>query len=55
MKRLLWGCPGMNFKVTLPFHIIRQAYAAFEKRPPWPLQPYFEALKCYSKQMMPEN
>jgi hypothetical protein len=37
----------MNFKVTLPFHIMRQAYAAFEKRPPWPLQPYFEALKCY--------
>jgi hypothetical protein len=26
---------------------MRQAYAAFEKRPPWPLQPYFEALKCY--------
>jgi len=20
MKRLLWGCPGMNFKYTLPFH-----------------------------------
>jgi hypothetical protein len=34
----------MNFKVTLPFHIMRQAYAAFEKRPPWPLQPYFEAI-----------
>ena len=47
MKRLLWGCPGMNFKVTLPFHKMRQAYAAFEKRPPWPLQTYFEALKCY--------
>jgi hypothetical protein len=49
MKRLLWGCPGMNFKVTLPFPIMRQAYAAFEKRHPWPLQPYFEALKCYLK------
>jgi hypothetical protein len=43
----LWGCPGMNFKVTLPFPRMRQAYAAFEKRPPGPLQPFFEALKCY--------
>jgi hypothetical protein len=42
----------MNFKVTLPFHIMRQAYAAFEKRPPWPLQPYFEALNCYKKRNM---
>ena len=33
MKTLLWGCPGMNFKVTLPFPIMRQVYAAFEKRP----------------------
>jgi hypothetical protein len=49
MKRLLWGCPGMNFKVTLPFAIMRGAYAAFEKRPPWPLQPYFEAVKCYKE------
>jgi hypothetical protein len=48
MKSLLWGCPGMNFKVTLPFHKMRQAYAAFEKRPPWPLQTYFEAPKCYN-------
>jgi len=23
MKRLLWGFPGMNFKVTLPFHKMR--------------------------------
>ena len=49
MKRLLWGCPGMNFKYTLPFHIMRQAYEAFEKRPPWLLQPYLETLKCYQK------
>jgi hypothetical protein len=47
MKRLLWGCPGMNFKYTLPFHKMRQAYAAFEKRPPWPLQTYLKSLKCY--------
>jgi hypothetical protein len=26
---------------------MRQAYVAFKKRPPWPLQPYFEAIKCY--------
>jgi hypothetical protein len=49
MKRPLWGCPGMNFKVTMPFHKMRQVYAAFEKRPPWPLQTYFEAVKCYNK------
>jgi hypothetical protein len=23
MTRLFWGCPGMNFKVTLPFHKMR--------------------------------
>ena len=23
MTRLLWGCPRMNFKVTLPFYRIR--------------------------------
>jgi hypothetical protein len=23
MKRILWGCPGMNFKYTLPFHKMR--------------------------------
>jgi hypothetical protein len=27
---------------------MRQAYAAFEKKPPWPLQPYFEAIKYYN-------
>ena len=36
IKSLLWGCPGMNFKVTLPFHEMGQAYAAFEKRSPQP-------------------
>jgi hypothetical protein len=32
---------------------MRQAYAAFEKRSPWPLQPYFEALNCYELSSRP--
>jgi len=26
---IFWGCPGMNFSVSLPFHGMRQDFAAF--------------------------
>jgi hypothetical protein len=43
MKMPLWGCPGMNFKYSLPFFIMRQAYANFERDPLGP------AANVYSK------
>jgi len=32
-----WGCPGMNFRASLPFHAMREAFAAFSKRSQRPL------------------
>jgi len=34
-----WGCPGMNFRASLPFHAMREAFAAFSKRSQRP--PFF--------------
>ena len=39
------GLSRDEFQVTLPFHKMRQAYAAFEKRPPRPLYHYFQIAK----------
>jgi hypothetical protein len=44
----LWGCPGINFKDSLPFHGMREAFAAFSKRsqrPPFPILGIFKTLK----------
>ena len=38
MKIPLWGCPMLNFKANLPFHVMKPAYAAFEKEIPMALQ-----------------
>ena len=35
-ETLLWGCPIMNFKATLPFNRMKQFFAAFKKRPHGP-------------------
>jgi hypothetical protein len=35
-ETLLWGCPIMNFEVTLPFNRMMQFFAAFKKRPRGP-------------------
>ncbi|MFO7822245.1 MAG: class I tRNA ligase family protein [Lentisphaeria bacterium] len=44
----LRGCPGMNFKASLPFPGMREAFAAFSKRsqqPPFPILGFLKALK----------
>jgi len=44
----LWGCPGMNFKASLPFDGMREAFAAFSKRSqrhPFPVLGIFKVLK----------
>jgi hypothetical protein len=50
MKGSFWGCPGLNFRANLPFHVMRPAYAAFEKEIPMALQStvgFFKTLKRY--------
>ena len=50
MKIPFWGCPMLNFRADLPFHVMRPAYAAFEKEIPMALQSpvgFFKTLKCY--------
>jgi hypothetical protein len=50
MKVPFWGCPMLNFRADLPFHVMRPAYAAFEKEIPMALQStvgFFKELKCY--------
>ncbi|UCF84087.1 MAG: hypothetical protein JSV50_00140 [Desulfobacteraceae bacterium] len=45
MKVTFWGCPGLNFRANMPFHVMRHAassaerpaYAAFEKEIPMAL------------------
>ena len=60
MKIPFWGCPGLNFKANLPFHVVRHAassaerpaYAAFEKEIRMALQSttsFFKTLKNYKK------
>jgi hypothetical protein len=38
MKIPFWGCPMLNFRADLPFHVMRPAYAVFEKEIPMALQ-----------------
>jgi len=45
MKLPFRGCPKQRFKASLPFHEMMSAYAAFEKRPPWPFLPHFQNAK----------
>ena len=50
MKIPFWGCPMLNFRSDLPFHVMRPVYAAFEKEIPMALKSkvgVFKTLKCY--------
>jgi len=40
-ETILWGCPGKHIKATLPFNKMKQAFAAFKKRPYGPALPRF--------------
>jgi len=41
-ETVLWGCPIMNFKATLPFNRMKELFAAFKKRPHGPALERFE-------------
>jgi hypothetical protein len=37
-----WGCPVMSFEASLPFHGMRQDFAASERDPNAPYPNYFK-------------
>ncbi|UCF86027.1 MAG: hypothetical protein JSV50_10445 [Desulfobacteraceae bacterium] len=56
MKIPFWGCLVLNFKANLPFHVMKPAYAAFEKEILMALQytvGFFKKLNCYKYFMAP--
>jgi hypothetical protein len=60
-RDFLWGLPASGglscdeYQGHTAVHGMREAFAAFEKRPPRPFVPYFSWLNCYEWSSLPNG